>query len=585
MTKSLGELAGPRVDDGPGASRSSARRRAPLWCGLALCSTLAAAEDGQIVVPQYGGTLNLGTVYVGLTALSFDPADWNWKVNHDAGMMYELLFAADLQQSVGHGGRYGFQSEGWLPPDAIRGELAESWEWEDPLTLVVHLRRGVRFTGKPGIMAPRELDAADVVWNYERVAASPKATPGYFDHIDRVEARDPHTVVYRLKEYNAEWDLRTGYGYYSAILPRELAAFDTRDWRNLVGTGPFLLTRFVEGSSSTYERNPDYWDREMVGGKAYPIPFVDRVIYRTIKDGATQQTALRTGKIDILEVVPWLAVDYLKETTPELQWARYLGSVGQFVALRVDREPFDDVRVRRALNMAIDKKEIVEHYYGGNAELFGYPMHPDFEGYFQPLAAMPESVKELFTYDPVKAKRLLAEAGYPDGFRFPVQFAAVNNDHADLLPLIAGYLARVGVTVEIQPLEYAAFLSAMTSKTHAAGYLAGSGVVNPTTSLRKSFRTGQTWNPSMWSDPDFDRRIGDAERTRDETERQRKIKQLTVEMLDQAPYIWLPTVYNHIAWWPWVKNYGGELRAAAVRPAPIYARIWIDHELKRKLGF
>ena len=143
----------------------------------------------------------------------------------------------------------------------------------------------------------------------------------------------------------------------------------------------------------------------------------------------------------------------------------------------------------------------------------------------------------------------------------------------------------MGVEVEIQPLEYAAFLSAMTTKTHAAGYLMGSGVVNPVTSLRKSFRTGQIWNPSMWSDPDYDRRITDADATRDETERQRKIKELTVEMLDQAPYIWLPTIYNYIAWWPWVKNYGGELRAGAVRPAPIYARIWIDRELKKKLGF
>ena len=241
--------------------------RGALSALLALACLAARAEDPPTARPQYGGTLNLGTVYVGLTALSFDPADWNWKVNHDAGMVYELLFAADLEQSVGQGGRYRFQSEGWLPPEAIRGELAESWEWEDPLTLVVHLRRGVRFTGKPGVMAARELDAEDVVWSYERVAASPKASPGYYDHIERVEARDAHTVVYRLKEYNSEWDLRSGYGYYSAILPRELAAHDPRDWRNMVGTGPFLLTRFVEGSSSTYERNPDYWDRELVGGR------------------------------------------------------------------------------------------------------------------------------------------------------------------------------------------------------------------------------------------------------------------------------------------------------------------------------
>jgi peptide/nickel transport system substrate-binding protein len=562
---------------------------------LVLGTTLALAEGGQTkaedeqkkiaVEPQYGGTLNIGTVYVTLSALSFDPADWNWKVNHDAGMIYEQLFAADLEQSAARGGPFPFQSEGWLPPTAIRGELAESWEWEDPLTMVIRLRPNARFTGKPGIMEARPVEAQDVVWTFERSAASPKKNPGYYDHIERVEARDARTVVFHFKEYNAEWDLRFGYGYYSAILPRELARFDTRNWRNLTGSGPFLLDRYAQGSSSTYERNPAYWDRERVGGETYQIPFLDRVIYRTIKDQATQQTALRTAKIDILEVVPWLAVDYLEKTTPELQWSRYLSSVGQFLALRVDREPFDDVRVRRAMNLAIDKQEIVDHFYGGNAELFAYPMHPDFAGYFEPLEAMPASVRELFTYDPVKAKQLLAEAGYPNGFRFTVQVSATDPDHTDMMSLLAGYLSKIGVEVEIKTLEYAAFLSAMTTKTHAEAYLMRSGIVNPTTTLRKSFASGQVWNPSMWADPEFDRRIEDALRTRDEGERQAKLKALNREMLDQAPYVWLPTPYNFVAWWPWVKNYSGELRAGAVRPAPIYARIWIDHELKKKLGF
>lgn len=555
----------------------------PAALFVAFLSTAAGAGDA--VEPQYGGTLNIGTVYVGLSALSWDPADWNWKVNHDAGMVYEQLFAGDLEKSVRKGGKYPFRAESYLPSDAIRGELAESWEWEDPLTLVVHLRRGVLFPDKPGVMNSRELDAEDVVFSYRRLDASPKKIPTYFDHIERVTARDAHTVVFELREYNAEWAYRFGYGYYSAILPRELGAVNAKDWRNLVGTGPFRLTRFIQGNSNTYERNPLYWDRERIGGRLYRIPFVDRVIYRTIKDEATYLTAIRTAKLDIMEVIRWIAVDHLKKTTPELRWSRSLATTGTFLAMRVDRKPFDDVRVRRALNLAINQREIVDLYYGGHAEVLAYPMHPSFVGYYQPLEEMPPSVQELFTYDPAKARRLLTEAGYPDGFRFKVQVSTNNGDHMDLVPLLADYLAKVGVTLEIEPMEYAAFLSAMTTKTHAAGYLLASGHVNPTTSLRKSFGSGQTWNPSMWSDPEFDRKLRELHRTRDETERQRMVREMTVEILDQAPYVWLPTPYFYSAWWPWVKNYGGELRAGAVRPAPIYARIWIDQRLKREMGF
>jgi peptide/nickel transport system substrate-binding protein len=125
----------------------------------------------------------------------------------------------------------------------------------------------------------------------------------------------------------------------------------------------------------------------------------------------------------------------------------------------------------------------------------------------------------------------------------------------------------------------------MTSKTLTPGYFMNNGHTNPTTTIRKSFSTGQTWNPSMWSDAKLDARIDEMYRTRDEEKRIGLTRDLTREMLDKAPYIWLPTPYIYTAWWPWVKNYGGELRAGAVRPGPIYARIWVDQELKKKMGY
>jgi peptide/nickel transport system substrate-binding protein len=553
-----------------------------LALGLACCAGVASAQEK----PQYGGTVNIGTVYVTLSALSWDPADWNWKLNHDTGQLYEQLFAADLSKSRRNGGKHPFYADAWLPSDAIRGELAETWEWkENPLRVEVKLRKGVMFPDKPGVMKSRELTADDVVFSFNRLDRSPKKIATYFDHLEKVEARDRNTVVFTFKEYNAEWDYRFGWGYYSPIVPKEVADAGAQNWKNVNGTGPFMLTDYVQGNSNTYSRNPNYWDKEKVGGQEYKLPFVDRIVYRTIKDEATFITALRTAKLDILETIRWSAVAELKRSAPKLQWSRWLNMSGTFLAMRVDTKPFDDVRVRRALNMAVNKQEIVKSYYGGNAELFAYPQHPDYLGYFEPLDVMPDSVKELFTYNPEKAKKLLAEAGYPKGFSFKVQVCSCTPDHMDLLPLVAAYLKKVGVILEVQPMEYAAFLSAMTTRTNAPGYFMNNGHTNPTTTLRKSFVKGQVWNPSQWDDPQFEKRIAELYREPDERVRQVKVRLLTREILDKAPYIWLPTPYIYSAWWPWVKNYGGELRAGAVRPGPIYARLWVDQELKKKMGY
>ena len=563
-----------------------------FWAASCLAAALVGCTPERIAVvpepsaePQYGGSLDVGTVYVTLSALSWDPVDWTWKSNHDYGLIREQLFAADLDQSVHKGGTQPFIAEAYIPNEALRGELAERWEWEGDSTLVVHLRHGIMFMDRPGVMEARELDAHDVVYSFHLVNDSPKkAQSDYWDYLDAVEARDDHTVVFHFNKFNAEWPYRFGYGYHSFIVPREMDTVDRKDWHTVVGTGPFELAGYIQGNSHTYTRNAGYWDSERIGDRDYPIPFVDEVKYRIIKDEATYLTAIRTAKIDILEAIRWIAVDHLKESTPELQWSRWLATTGNFVAMRMDQEPFDDVRVRRALNMAINQQEIVDLFYGGHAELMAYPQHPGFGDYYQPLEEMPASVQELFGYHPDKARALLDEAGLEEGFTFKVQVCTCTASNMDLIPLLDSYLAKVGVRMEIEPLEYAAFLSMMTTQNHGPGYFMNNGHTNPTTSIRK-FITGHTWNPAVYNDPEFDAAIDRLMLTRDEAERIALTRELTVKLLNESPSIWLPTQYNYTAWWPWVRNYGGELRAGAVRPGPIYARIWVDQDMKRAMGF
>ena len=563
-------------------------RRQPLRVLAMACAMLAAplGANAQAEKPQYGGTLNVGSMYVTLSPLSWEVGDWAWKFSNDTGLGYEQLFAGDLDKSIRKGGKHPFIADAWLPSDAIRGELAETWAWKNnPLRVEVKLRKGIMFPDKPGVMKSREFVADDVVHTFTRLDKSAKKIPTYFDHVDKVVATDKHTVTFFFKEFNAEWDYRFGWGYFSGIVPKEVSDAGGSDWKNLNGTGPFKLTDHVKGSSVTWSKNTVYWDKETIGGASYKLPFLDQIIYRTIKDESAFLTALRTAKLDMLESIRWSAVEELKKNAPALKWKSRVATVGTFLSMRVDTKPFDDIRVRRAMNLAVNKQEIVKAYYGGNATLFAYPMHPDYTGYYETLDKMPAAAQELFTYNPDKAKALLAEAGYAKGFTFKTQVCSCNPDHMDLIPLVAAYLEKVGVKMEIQPMEYGAYLSAMTTKTVTPGYFMNNGHTNPTTSIRKSFVTKQTWNPSQYTDPDLDKRMAETYLERDESKRQLLIKLLTRDIVEKAPYIWLPTAHTYAAWWPWVKNFDGELNVGSARNGPIHARIWVDQAMKKKMGF
>jgi len=159
----------------------------------------AHAQGEKPEKPQYGGTLEVGTMFATLSALSWDPHDWNWKLNHDTGQFYEQLVAGDLDKSKRKGGKHPFVADAYLATEAQRGELAEKWELvENPLSVVFTLRKGIMFPEKPGVMQSRELTAEDVVFSFNRLRSSPKALPTYYDFLGDVVAKDKYTVVFNL---------------------------------------------------------------------------------------------------------------------------------------------------------------------------------------------------------------------------------------------------------------------------------------------------------------------------------------------------------------------------------------------------
>ncbi|MEW6184402.1 MAG: ABC transporter substrate-binding protein [Thermodesulfobacteriota bacterium] len=548
-------------------------------------SAFGAAEK-----PQYGGTLTYLDMTPTLNVHTFDSADWQWKHGYDTGLVMEHLIMGDLQKGPRGSKLTPFHNNAWIPPELMTGELMEKWEVKkNPMQLIFHLRKGVMWQEKPGVMKAREFVASDVVYAISRLKNSRKAIPLYMDFVGKMETPDKYTVIINMPEWCADWHYRAGWGYYDGIQApeQEKAPGGPNKWQNLCGTGPFMLTDYKEGHSQVYSKNPNYWGTEIIGGQKYKLPFVDKVVMQIIKDEATQIASLRTGKIDLMMTMNWKYVDGLKKTNPQLKWSKHIATGNYTVALRMDRKPLNDIRVRRALNLAINKKEIIDSFYGGNAELHTYPFPPTFRDVYTPLDKLPPSVQDLYTYNPEKAKKLLAEAGYPNGFSFKAQVSNAAQEGMDVASMVVAYLAKIGVTMELVPMDYVSHMTMMIRKTNTDGYFFSNDHGGPYSGIRKNFLTGQTWNPHIMSDPYVDKTWNDIVQNPKLTDKTAaaEIKKLSVYIMEKVPCIILPTSYRYSAWWPWVKNYYGEIRVGAHRSAPIITRIWIDEEMKKKMGY
>jgi peptide/nickel transport system substrate-binding protein len=540
--------------------------------------------------PHYGGTLTIMERYPAINPIVWDNAGWVYKHAYDTGFYMEHLMMGDLQKGPRGTNQFDFTENSWFPHNILRGELLEKWEVKKkPMQVIFYLRKGVMWQDKPGVMKARELVADDVVSSMTRLKNAPKAIKEHFEFIDHFEAIDKYAFIMNMKEWDADWRYRMAWGCYTAVQAPEQdkAPGGANKWENACGTGPYMLTEYKDGHSQTYTKNPNYWDSEVISGNKYKLPFTDKIVMMIIKDEATQIASLRTGKVDLMMTVNSRYVDELKRSNPPLQWKKVLQGGNDSIAMRMDTKPFTDIRVRRALNLAVNKKEIIDTFYRGDAELHTYPYPSNFKELYTPLEKLSPAARELFTYNPEKAKKLLAEAGYPNGFSFKCQISNANQTAMDLAALVVGYLAKVGVKMELEPMDYSSWLSKMMNKTHSAGLFFNNGHGSMLAGIRKNFLTGASWNAHMMSDPYFDKTFLAVERDPNLSDEKAyaALKKLIVYTIEQAPAIILPQPYVYTAWWPWVKNYYGEQRVGQQRSGPIWARVWIDQELKKKMGY
>ncbi len=534
--------------------------------------------------PQYGGTIN----YYVRIAPNLD----NYRVGgrDSLNLVYEKVLMGDWMAD-----RNKFDFPDWIgvcPLKYMRGQLLESWEITDPLTAILHVRKGVKWQNKPPVNG-RELTADDIIWNLNRYKASPFINTDYQKRIESLTQMDKYTILLKLTP-PPQTDI------LGLVLDPADTFIEAReslgksgeidDWRNIVGTGPFMLQDYVIGSSMYFVRNLDYWgyDERNPQNK---LPYADKVTILVIGDTSTQLAAMRTGKIDILNQLPIIDATSLLKTTPNLLWRETPADSSYTVfAMRTDTPPFTDVRVRQAMNMAIDRKAIIKSVFLDHADYYT-PHLARISAYYTPYEKLPDkpqwttvSAKDVVTYNPTKAKELLAQAGYPNGFKTNVVTDPAR-DKSGLSELLQYYLGQIGVQVEIKQYETSAFNVIRQGKTYTQIVLDWTNnKFTPFYQLARFADPDHIFNTARVNDPVFTSMYNTALGEFDDAKRSQMILDMDHYITEHAYRVMFPHPDEMMIWQPWLKGYAGEGAIGTSNYGPLFARIWVDQKLKESRG-
>ena len=544
--------------------------------------------------PQYGGEM---VIRSSTNPANFDPYHSD-HITQIYSAWLERLFAEDwtLDPAV-----YDFRQ---VPPKQhLKGHLAESWEFKDPNTFIVHLCQGIRWQDIPPVNG-REFTADDIAYHYHRLyglgSGFTKPAPyhttvtAYKDLIS-VTAADKYTVVFKWKTPNPEFITETMVTVHSptaAIEAREVVEKwgDLDDWHHAIGTGPFILQDFVPGISATLIKNPNYWGHD----ERYPqnrLPYIDTLKVLVIPDEVAALTALRAGKVDVIDHISAAQAQQMKKTNPEILQIAHPDSATTLDP-RNDVKPLNDIRVRKAMQMAIDLPAIAATYYGGTVEPYPSSLTSRYmKGWAWSFEDWPQDLKDEYTYNPTAARKLLADAGYPDGFKTNI-VADIAGDMG-LLQIVKSYFAQVGIDMEIRPMESAAMVAfVQTAQKHdqmacRSGGSLGSGH-EPLRQLTR-FTTGSSGTPQlMVSDPVMDSFYPKAIAAASENGVKKIFRDANEYVARQHFAISLLQPMKYSLYQPWLKGYSGQFGSISRSPQSFsfYAsRFWIDGKLKKSMGY
>lgn len=426
----------------------------------------------------------------------------------------------------------------------LEPSLAKSWDVsEDGLTYTFHLRDGVKFQDGT------DFNAKAVVYNFDRwmngkesgkFAYYPSMFGGFKGDkshiIESVTAKDDSTVEMKLKRPSAPFLKNLAMTPFAIASPTAIKKYGEDYGRKAaVGTGPFKLKDWKAKDTITLVKNDDYWKKDE--------PKLDRIIFKVIKDNTARLNALKDGEIDLMDGVNPSDVEDLKGSKDIETFYRPPMNVG-YLGFNVEKKPFDNKKVRQALNHAVDKKALIKGFYAGNADPAKNPMPSNIAGYNDDI--------EAYDFDLDKAKKLLAEAGYPDGFK--TELWTMTNPR-DYMPspektaeAIQANFKKIGVDAKIVNMEWSTYIDKV-SKGEAPMFLLGwtgdnGDADNFLYTLLDKDSIGSN-NYSRYANDELHKLLIAAQSETDEAKRAELYKQAQVIIHEDAP--WVPLVHAKAA--------------------------------------
>jgi peptide/nickel transport system substrate-binding protein len=462
--------------------------------GLARGAATLAQEGTATAAPT--GSLVIGKAQ---EAVGLDPALVT------AASSFQIM-APVYQQLV------GFDENGQAQP-----ELAESWENPDDTTFVFHLRQGVTFhNGRP-------LTAADVKFTFDRILdpATNSVWVSQFDPIASIEAPDDLTVRFTLKQPYGPF-LATLSSDYAAIVPQDAGDLTS----TMIGTGPFALSEWTKDVQTVLTANPSYWEPG--------LPKLADLTYRILPDEASRLAAIRTGEIGLTSLASPAAVS-LASREEKLQVVTQETTDYYLLGINCQRAPLDNVKVRQALSLAVDRQAVLQAVFFGEGKITG-PIVPTLGDWAVPIDQLP-----LYTPDRDQAKALLTEAGLGDGFDLSILASPLYPEFINIALVLQSQLKEVGINVTLDQVEWGTFIDRWKSRDFATFVSYNGSGNDPDRAIYPAFHTGGSVNAFQFSDPTVDQLLDEGRTTVDPARRHEVYNQAQTAIAEAVPAIFLFT--------------------------------------------